>query len=520
MNNTLKNIPCSVFIIFFFLLFLTACERERLPRLKTSQVTNIEPNSAASGGEITNDGNSDIIVRGVCWDTRKSPDIEDARTTDGYGIGLFTSTIAPLNPNTLYYVRAYATNSVGTAYGNQLTFTSAQMGVATLTTNTVSAITQTSAVSGGNITSDGGADITERGVCWSTDSPPIIDDNKTIDGAGTGNFTSNMTELTGNTIYYVRAYAINSQGIAYGQETSFTTGPVLPVVITVNPVPTSTTTGLSGGNVTGDGGSPVIARGVCWSRNQNPVIGTNSTNDGTGTGSYESNITGLTANTLYHVRAYATNSVGTAYGEDHTFRTDPATVQDFDGNIYTVIRIGTQLWMKENLKTTSFNNGTSIAIVSNSSSWAGLSDPGMCWYSNNENNKDVYGGLYNWYAVDAGNLCPVGWHVPTDDDYLTLERYDNSVESTVGGKLKETGTIHWTSPNTGATNEWDFTALPGGMRTSSGIFEYIHDNGHWWTSSEYSGSESYARRLQHDSARAYRTFTNNKTGKSVRCIKN
>jgi len=490
--------------------------RAKLPRVSTSEVTGIEPVSAVSGGNVTSDGNTNLLVRGVCWSTSKSPDLGDFRTTDGYGTGEFTSILTGLEPNTQYYVRAYATNEIGTAYGSQVTFTTSQISVPVITTNSVSDITQSSAVCGGNIASDGGTEVTQRGVCWSTSSGPTIDyDMFTEDGNGTGSFTSNITGLTGNRKYYVRAYAINSEGIAYGQELPFTTSPVLPVISTVAPLPTSTSTATSGGIITNDGGSQITERGVCWSLTSNPTIQDSRTTDGEGTGSFTSNITGLSENRIYHVRAYATTAVGTSYGTDMTFRTDPSTVTDYDGNVYNIIRIGSQLWFKENLKTTSFADGTPIPLVSTGAGWGGLTTPGYCWYNNNSANKDVYGALYNWYTVETGSLCPSGWRVPTDDDCLDLEKYDNNI----GGKLKEVGTDHWTPPNTGASDAYGFTALPGGYRTAGGLFGNINDHGYWWTSSGYSGSDAWARRLQHDSEKTFRHLTDKKIGKSIRCMR-
>lgn len=507
-------------IICFITLFVPGCIKiKRLPKLTTAPITNIEPTSATSGGEVTNDGNADIYVRGVCWDTRKSPDIKDTRTTDGYGEGAFTSSITNLSSNTLYYVRAYALNSEGTGYGNQITFTTGQLDVPVLTTAAISGITQTTAVSGGNVTSDGGSPVTARGVCWSTHATPTTADSKTTNGTGTGTFTSNINGLTGNTKYYVRAYATNDKGTGYGQEVSFNSSPVLPTVTTSDPYATSTTTGTGGGTVSIDGGSPVTARGVCWSTSANPTIANSKTSDGTGTGTFSSSISGLTPNTTYHVRAYATNSAGTAYGTDKQFTSDPLTMNDIDGNSYHVIRIGTQLWMKENLKTTSLNDGTDIAQVTSGATWSNLTTPGYCWYNNNEvPYKATYGALYNWYTVNTGKLCPAGWHVSTDDEWITLENYLGGA-SPAGGKLKETGTAHWLSPNTGATNESEFTALPGGWRLNTGTFESISAYGYWWTSTELS-PDAWYRRIWNQDDKTFRDYKDEKSGMSVRCIKN
>ncbi|MCQ2318932.1 MAG: hypothetical protein MJZ90_08460 [Bacteroidales bacterium] len=195
--------------------------------------------------------------------------------------------------------------------------------VATVTTNEVTEITQTTATCGGEVTSDGGAAVTARGVCWSTSQNPTVSDSHTTDGSGTGSFTSNITGLTENTTYYVRAYATNSEGTSYGEQRSFTTSQNItsPTVTTNNVTDITQTTATCGGEVTSDGGAAVTARGVCWSTSQNPTVSDSHTTDGSGTGSFTSNITGLTENTTYYVRAYATNSEGTSYGEQKSFTT-------------------------------------------------------------------------------------------------------------------------------------------------------------------------------------------------------
>ena len=512
---------CISIIIFLTLIFIPGCKIVRLPTLSTEAVSNIGPTSAVSGGNITSDGNAVIIFRGVCYGTERLPDIEGTKTQDtfsGEGTGVFSSEITQLTPSTLYYVRAYATNSEGTAYGNQLTFTTIEYSIPEITTSAVTGITQTTAVSGGTITNNGGLEIIVKGVCWSTGPNPTISDQKTSDGGGTGAFISNITGLTGNTTYYIRAYATNSEGTGYGQELSFKTSSLMPVITTLTPAATSTTTGSGGGNVINDGGSVVTAKGVCWGTNPNPTIAGNNTNDGTGTGSFTSTITGLTAYTTYHVRAYATNSVGTAYGSDKTFTTDPLTVDDNDGNSYDVIRIGTQVWMAENLKTTILNDDTPIPLVTGGSAWSSLTSNGYCWYNNTISNKDTYGALYNWYTVSSGVLCPEDWHVPTDNDWLTLESFLGG-SSPAGGILKETGTSHWTSPNTGATDEYDFTALPGGIRTATGTFQLLNTHGYWWTSTENTSPPGiWYRHIQYDNDKVFRNLEDENAGMSVRCI--
>jgi plastocyanin len=191
-----------------------------------------------------------------------------------------------------------------------------------LTTANVTEITRSSAVSGGTITSDGGVSVSSRGVCWGTTANPTVSDNKVIQGNGNGTFTANLTSLTPNTLYYVRAFATNSEGTAYGNQVQFTTllTSVAALTTTAATLITSTTA-TSGGEVTDDGGEPVTARGICWGIAENPTIADSVSEDGTGTGVFESNLTELSPNTTYYIRAYATNSVGTAYGTQVTFKT-------------------------------------------------------------------------------------------------------------------------------------------------------------------------------------------------------
>jgi uncharacterized protein (TIGR02145 family) len=385
-------------------------------------------------------------------------------------------------------------------------------------TSPVTIFTTSSATVGGNVTVDGGVTVTERGVYWGTSQNPETTGTKLQIGNGTGSFSTSLSGLIPNTPYYIKAYATNSVGTSFGYEISFTTNPItVPILTTTAMSSVTQTTAISGGNVTGDGGANVTARGVCWSTSANPTIADNHTSDGTGTGIFISNLPGLTINTKYYLKAYATNSIETAYGNEIIFATKGAigTVSDVDGNTYSTIMIGTQVWMTENLKTTKYNDGTSIPKVTGDAAWLSLTTPGYCWYNNDSiTYKTPYGALYNWYAVNTGKLCPTGWHVPIDADYLITEAY---VGSNSGGKMKETGTIHWQSPNTGATNETGFTGLPGGQRYSD--FRLIGYTAFWWSATEYSATHADVGILYYDSGIMDGDWYKKQCGFSVRCLK-
>lgn len=312
-------------------LFMSSCKKRSLPVLTTTAAQNVQYDGAICGGNIISDEGSAITARGVCYSITVDPTISDAKTVDGSGRGTFTSVISGLLPNTTYYVRAYAKNAFGTSYGNHVTFKTLPRpaNLPVLTTATPINITNDSATSGGTVTSDGGAAVTARGVCYGANENPTVNGAKTVDGAGTGSFTSIIGGLSPNTVYYIRAYATNASGTAYGSGLSFKTllaPPKTPVLTTTTPTKIGQDSALSGGTITSDKGLTVTARGVCYSTTTNPTITDSKTVNGTGTGTFISNINNLLPNTTYYIRAYATNSDGTGYGDEKSFTTQAVPV--------------------------------------------------------------------------------------------------------------------------------------------------------------------------------------------------
>ena len=437
-------------------------------------------------------------------------------TTDGIGTGNYISNITGLNPKTTYFVRAYATNNEGTGYGDTKSFTTDPISLAEITTTEVTSITQTSAISGGSITSNGAAQVTERGLCWSTYQNPALSDNKASSGTGAGTFSITMTGLVGNTTYYVRAYAINSVGTSYGNQLSFKTSPLLPSLAETFIVSFTANSGCIKDSVTNDGGATITNRGVCYSISPNPTTLDNVTSEGTGIGSQLIYITNLQSNTTYYVRAFATNSAGTQYGNELTLTT-LIPITDVEGNSYNIASIGDQTWMAENLKTTKFNDNSEIPNVLDDGEWYNLLTPAYAWYNHDPTTyKNPYGALYNWYAANSNKLCPLGWHVPSDNEWIVLINY---LGESVANKLKETGTLHWVSPNAGATNESSFSGLPGGWRFNGGGFSGLNYYGRYWSSTEFSSSQAYVRLLDYGNQDFYRINDNKVTGFSIRCLK-
>jgi uncharacterized protein (TIGR02145 family) len=293
-----------------------------VPTVTTSEVVRTSTTSATVGGTVTADGNVAVTERGVCWSTHATPTIGGSHRSIGSGLGSFSIELTDLTIGTTYYVRAYATNSQGTAYGEEKTFVVTTIPLPVVTTSAATDINPTSATVGGNVTDDGGETVTARGICWSTSSNPTISDQYTTNGTGTGSFTANLTGLTPSTTYYARAYVTTGVGTAYGEEISFTTGALaVPTVTTSAATSVTRNSAYVQGSVTADGGASVTTRGICYSTSPNPTTSNSIKTNGSGTGNFNTYLSGLTAGTTYYARAYATNSQGTAYGEQVTFTT-------------------------------------------------------------------------------------------------------------------------------------------------------------------------------------------------------
>jgi uncharacterized protein (TIGR02145 family) len=417
----------------------------------------------------------------------------------------------------------------------------------TVTTADVSDIAYTTATCGGDVTDDGGSAVTARGVCWGTNPNPTVNGLHTTDGSGTGSFTSSISGLSLGTTYYVRAYATNSLGTMYGQQLTFTTLAQLPTVITKPATSVSGTFAMSGGEVTDDGASTVTARGVCLSTSPNPTLDDAHTTDGTGTGSFSSVLANLSPNTTYYVRAYATNSVGTAYGQQVNFTTAGAfvcgtsTVSDIDNNVYNTLRIGNQCWMKENLRTTHYPDGTEIP-AGNTDDWDFWNDYTRCAPNNDVNNVPTYGYHYNWttlmYGASSSNanpsgvqgICPEGWHVPSDAEWGQL------VDFVIGqGKytyaschnanaiaFAMAATSGWHETNEGCApgcilntnNAVGFSALPAGCMPNSGFSYYAF----FWTSTQTSDYDAYIYTIENNKFQVTKRSQTTYYANSLRCL--
>ena len=299
----------------------------------------------------------------------------------------------------------------------------------------------------------------------------------------------------------------------------------LPTLTTFSLSDITKSSAVSGGNITNDGGSTILTRGVAWSKSSNPNVSGSATTNGIGTGSFTSILTELSASTTYYVRAYATHRLGTAYGNVVTFTTPPAGVEygsgatDFDGNTYKSVIIGDQEWMAENLRTTKYTDGTSIPNVTGYQ-WGNLDSAAWCYYDDDSKYDSIYGKLYNWYAVETGKLCPTGWHVSTSSEWNNLIDYLDE-NGHHGAKVKalksKSGWVDHYGESGNGTDDFEFNALPGGCRYLYG-FRDIGEDGDWWAY-----SETNIFWTKHFSASTDNNISSSRSGdtyaQSVRCLK-
>lgn len=391
---------------------------------------------------------------------------------------------------------------------------------ASVTTAPVTNITANSAESGGTITDAGNLPVSHVGVCWATHAAPTIADSVSSGAFGNINFTVDVTNLNANTTYYLRAFAENEAGTGYGNEMSFVTSKGVPTVVTAD---ISNNQGLqvqTGGNVINDGGDTVTATGVCWSITPQPTIAdSHIVNPVPGTGLFTDTITNLDL-TTYYVRAFATNSYGTTYGNEISFTVSAtATVSDIEGNVYPTVMFGTQTWMATNLRVTHYQNGDSIINGLTGFDWGDSATGAFTFPNGDTTNDKVYGKLYNIYAVnDPRNIAPQGWHVATDSDWQVLEFYEGMSASDTGA-LNERGIIGAKFLPEGSSG---LNLLNAGIiDPTTGTYLYFGARGYYWTSTPGISGQNWFRAfntITGDPAPIYRSYNN--LGQAVRCVRN
>jgi hypothetical protein len=404
---------------------------ESLPVVVTSAVTlaNVFDTYAYVSGNVTSAGSSPVTDKGICWSLSPNPTLSDDSVSFGPSTGAFTCLIDNLTQSTIYYVRAYAINSLNTVYGNEESLTTIDLPI--VTTEAITNLTHTGVTSGGNVTSDGGSNVLARGVCYSTSSNPTLSNNFTVNGTGTGVFVSNVTGLAQGTTYYLRAYATNLAGTTYGGEVSFI--PVTtPTVTTAAMSSITSTTAIAGGNVTDNGGAAVTDRGVCYS---GITLPTTCSSAGSGTGSFANNITGLSAGNTYYLRAYATNSVGTAYGEYIEFATTLNIGDEFGDGIVFYIDNGHGLIAAKTDAPSNYQWGCKGTSISTSSSLG----------SGAANTANIVAGCPTiGIAAEYCSGITIGthddWYLPSKDEMIIM-----NTNKSVLNLITTFDTYYWTS---------------------------------------------------------------------------
>ena len=452
--------------------------------ITTGSISNIKAKTATINVNISQLGGGMALSKGVVYSETTNPTTSDTKITSSSTTNNFNLDLENLKENTLYYLKAFITNEKGTFYGDEINFKTLN-GIVIFNSSEVYSIKAELAKFKTTIGNDGGSDITERGVCWSTNINPTINDNKKSETGKLGGYELEMTNLASNTKYYARAYAVNSVMTTYSNEIEFTTRDGISTLTTIDASNILITTATSGGNITDDGGSLITARGVCWSKVVNPTINDSKSNDSSGTGNFSSALTSLESNTKYYVRAYSTNKLGTYYGNQIEFITDGnigdiSSFSDIDGNNYgAIVMCDNKVWATENLNVSHYRNGDEIPQVTDKTEWRNLKTGAWCYYDNDPSK----GKLYNWYAVnDTRGLAPEGWSVPTKSELIQLI---NCLGGEYEAAKKMMSKDRWEYNIGYATNESGFNALPEGTRTWSGSFNSYNVSGQWWTSTKY-----------------------------------
>ena len=468
--------------------------------IATTLATNVSYTSATVAGNVTEDGGATVTEKGVCYSTSPNPTIDDNKRTNGSGIGTITCVFSYLQDGTTYYARAYAINALGVGYGNEVSFTTMAYEVPQITIANPTKYSASTATIDCEVTFDGGLQVTERGVCYSTTSNPTYSNSKVQRGYGLGVYSCELFNLSENTTYYVRAYAKNAEGIGYSEEVSFTTMvPEVPQISIVNPKEYSVTTATIDCEVTFDGGLEVTERGVCYSTTSNPTYSNDIVKSGSGLGVYSCELSNLSENTTYYVRAYAKNAEGIGYSREISFTTRTRTYMDG----YEYVDLGLSV------KWASYNIGaTKPEEYGDYFAWGETATKTIYDWSTYEHCRGSYATLTK-YNISSG--------YGTVDNKTELDAIDDAVVVNWGGswrmpthaemtELRDNCTWTWTSQNgvngckvTSKRNGNSIFLPAAGYRQFSDLIN-AGSLGYYWSSSLGTGTPNYARHVGFDSS--------------------
>lgn len=539
----------------------------QVPQLNTMQASNITTTSATSGGDVLADGGAAVTARGVVWSTTPNPTIDNNMgiTSNGSGLGEFTSNITGLEPGTNYWVRAYATNSAGTGYGIQIKIQTLGDGVAYYTLN-VTIEPQESGTVEGTGAHEPGTQVTLTAtpnpgylfVNWTINDEVISTETSfsyTMPAANvtiSANFEEDYNPTNGIIVHDATAEAgtqitVEVEMVNQGDIIAFQMDFELPNGFTY--VEGSYTLSdrsqghTPGQSILSDGKLRVLA----YSATNNVFLGnsgilfTFKLNTPVQVGTWNIEPTNAILTNTNFENVFDESQSGTITLIDATADGQPCpgtpTVTDIDGNVYNTVQIGEQCWMKENLRVTKYNDNTSIPTGQTNAEWAELSSGAYAIYPHteieglNSDNEilEAYGAYYNWFAInDVRKLCPTGWRIPSNIEWQTLLEFVGG-SSIAGSKLKSTRTEptdhpRWEFPNEWATDEFGFSALPSGQRYFSGEYTPVYGYGigtlgGWWSTTIFDQNKIWMRSMMFDQPHVGNYGTYKTSGISVRCIK-
>ncbi len=485
-------------------------------------VESVSANSLTISFEVAENWGAEVYEAGVRVGINRSNTNSVNQLVEDLSGDSYTVTFDSLNPVTTYWYRPYV-RTIGGGFSNGYYKTvTTSAGSPVMGTSQVTDITFTGATLNGAVSATGGSDVTSTGFKWATNEN--MTGATSVNAASTASaFNAQLTGLTASTTYYYQAFATNGIGTSFGPVQSFNTlDPVLPTITTSSATNVDSTTAKIYGLIGFDGGDPVTAAGFVWGANPD-LSGATDTLTAWTSGEIRVSLSDLTYNATYYYTAYATNGVGTAYGDtmsfvavEPPFQCGSSQTISYQGHEYGTIHRGNQCWLTENLQSELFTNGDPIEMVLTGWSSIGNSGtPALTPYDYDTLNVPTYGWLYNWYAVtDPRGLCPTDWHVSEQADWDALTSTLSASTAGASLKAKSSDPVPWNG-----YNSIGFAAVPAGYRKSDGIYSSLESGAYFWTPDQYSSVSGRHSKLTTGSSTVSDTYYSKKGGMSVRCVK-